>query len=113
MAFKGTPETNDLRGSTSVAIARTLSKKYKNVFVFDPVIDQKTLRAAGFKTLPIRAGFKDADCVLVLNNHASFKELDIHRLTKTMRRPGLLFDGWSIFADSFTMAPRHLNYKVL
>ena len=35
MAFKGEPETNDLRGSVSIELYRSLSKIVAQVFIFD------------------------------------------------------------------------------
>ena len=99
MAFKGYPETSDLRFSTSVEIVNELSKKH-NVKVYDSVVSSSALKKEGFNSISLEKGFKDADCVLVLNNHPSFRDIDVYKLLSTMNKPGLFFDGWNLFNES-------------
>lgn len=45
LAFKGSPETSDVRGSLAIDIASLLKKlKFKNIFLFDPVKELMTHR---------------------------------------------------------------------
>lgn len=98
MAFKGDPETSDIRNSTSIDILNVLRKKYKNIFIYDPVVKREDLLSLGVKVLlNVTAGFKNADCVLFLNNHPSYRDLPIYTLSKSMSKPGFLFDGWGIY----------------
>lgn len=98
MAFKGTPETSDIRHSTSVDILRKLQENYNNIVIYDPVAHAYDLKSLGAAIVTdIEAGFADADCVLVLNNHPSYSELDIYALTETMRAPSMLFDPWGMY----------------
>lgn len=99
MAFKGEPETSDMRNSTSLDVFRKLKKRYKNIFVFDPVVKREDLIKNGFKYSSIKNGFSNADCVLLMNNHKSYKDLDIYNLFSKMKKPGLFFDAWHIFDE--------------
>lgn len=97
IAFKGTPETSDLRFSTSVDILHRLQKTYPNIAIYDPVADQSDLEALGTVVGEPEKGFQKADAVLILNNHPSFADMDIFTLAATMNRPGLLFDPWGAY----------------
>lgn len=102
LAFKGNPETSDMRGSPSLAVFDILKKRYKKIIGYDPVVSRKDIERHGllYETLP--KGFAQADCVLVLNDHPSYKDLPIHRLLSTMKKPALFFDGWHLFDDILT-----------
>jgi len=98
MAFKGDPETSDIRDSTSVDIMKKFQQLYKNIFIYDPVAKVDELKKLGVEVVSSpKSGFKGADCVLVLNNHPSYRDLNIYALAKSMAKPSLLFDGWGIY----------------
>lgn len=98
MAYKGEPETSDIRNSPSMDIYRELSAEYDDIRVYDPVVEDDQLAEIGASVVERPAdGFDGADGVLVLTNHGSFSNLDIYSLSETMANPGLLFDPWSLF----------------
>lgn len=100
MAFKGAPETSDLRFSTSVEILEKLQKKYSNIVIFDPVASKEDLEELDATvTTSLKEGCKNSDVVLMLNNHPSFKESDIFALASTMNTPGMIFDPWGSFRE--------------
>jgi UDP-N-acetyl-D-mannosaminuronic acid dehydrogenase len=95
MAFKGNPETNDLRGSVSVSIARELIQRGCNVQCFDAVIGEQELRNHGLNPARMNEALSNSDAVLVLNNHE--KNIPINFL-QSIGSGGavLVFDGWSL-----------------
>lgn len=100
MAFKGLPETSDIRHSTSVDILRLLQKTYNNISIFDHVAHADDLAALGSPVASsLEEGFANADCALVLNNHPAFGGADIFTLASSMRRPGMIFDPWGSFRE--------------
>ncbi len=114
MAFKGVPETSDIRFSTSVDILQKLQKTYKNISIYDPVAhkeDMKSLKATVVNSP--KAGFHGADAVLVLNNHPSFADLDIFTLAKSMKQPGWLFDPWGLYTTEQISAVPGVQYMGL
>ncbi len=114
MAFKGKPETSDIRFSTSVDILRKLQKKYPSITIADPLADAKELKALKAKVVPSpKEGFQNADCVLVLTNHPSFSELDIHSLASSMRQPGFLFDPWGLYSKEELLQLKQIQYSTL
>jgi|ETN02SMinimDraft_2_1059926.scaffolds.fasta_scaffold02629_5 nucleotide sugar dehydrogenase len=95
MAFKGNPETSDLRHSTSVDILNILRSSYPNIEVFDHVASRNDLMALGANVAESpEQGFRGASCVLILNNHLEYPEWDIFELASTMQNPGMIFDPW-------------------
>lgn len=114
MAFKGMPETSDIRHSTSVDILKKLQDGYENIVIYDPVATKDDLMALESDvTKNVATGFAEADCVLVLNNHPSFKDLDIFKLVSTMKTPGMVFDAWGNFGAEQITAVEGIRYTGL
>ena len=99
VAFKGKPQTSDLRGSTALKILQKLQEaKFTNIHAYDPAVFEKELIQRNIKYVATpEAGFRDADAVLVMNNNPIFENLKIRNLLKLSKNPTLLFDGWSMF----------------
>jgi nucleotide sugar dehydrogenase len=112
MAFKGKPETSDLRKSTSVDILKKLKKYYK-IFIYDPVIKYQDLKKIHTNIVSIKDGFNKADAVLFLNNHFSYKKLKIFKLIKTAKKNCLLGDMWGIYNFDKKMKKNKINYWCL
>lgn len=92
MAFKGRPETSDLRGSSSVNIAKKLFKAGYTLRLHDfvtPVEDLKVLNCGEvFEDLPTAC--KGAAALLILNNHRSYE--DFQPLESNLK----ILDTWKI-----------------
>jgi len=98
-AFKGRPETSDIRGSSTIDLLECLRKfKLTNVYGYDPVVPKEEIEKLGIDACDLVQGFEKADCVLIMNNHESYSKMDIYPLLSKMNRPGLFFDGWHIFS---------------
>jgi nucleotide sugar dehydrogenase len=114
IAFKGDPETSDIRNSPSIDILNKLKEQYENIFIYDPVAKREDLSMLGVTVLSkAAAGFKNADCVLFLNNHLSYRDLPIYTLSKSMAKPGFLFDGWGIYSKEELSSVGSLVYYSL
>jgi len=114
MAFKGNPETSDIRHSTSVDILMKLKNSYENIVIYDPVATKTNLKTLGTQIVDSpKEGFLDADFVLVLNNHPSFTDLDIFSLTSTMQDSGMLFDPWGHYSPEQIQANTGIRYTGL
>jgi nucleotide sugar dehydrogenase len=111
LAFKGRPETSDMRGSTSVAIIKNLREHYRNIVVYDPVIKKKEIEKAGFRYSDLDQGFHGTDCVLVLNDHRSYLNLNIYDLLAKMKKPGLFFDAWQLFSKIIIKPIDGISYR--
>jgi UDP-N-acetyl-D-mannosaminuronic acid dehydrogenase len=97
-AFKGEPETSDLRDSTTLLFIEELRKnKVNNIWGYDAKITNDELLNLGIRQATIEEGFMDTDAVFIMNNHRSFSNLRIFELSSLMNQPALFFDGWHIF----------------
>ena len=96
IAFKGEPETSDLRSSTSVDFIKLLPASCK-LHVYDPVAKPDELKKLGTNVNKIEQGFKNADAVLIMNNHKSFQEIDLTSLAQKMKKPSIFIDTWKVF----------------
>lgn len=94
LAFKGEPETSDTRDSTSLKIIKKFSK-FKNIFCYDPVLKKKDIEKLKLKYASINNGFKNSNVVIFLNNHKSFRKLNIETFIKKMKKPSIIIDNWN------------------
>lgn len=107
-AFKGWPETSDMRDSATLELVRLLQQDEATAGVqilgYDPVVTPQALdQIAGVASCTLVEGFKGADCVFVMNNHPSYENWNLQELLEKMHKPALFLDGWSMFRlDEFT-----------
>jgi UDP-N-acetyl-D-mannosaminuronic acid dehydrogenase len=96
-AFKGYPETSDLRDSTTLWFLNELRERgVTDLWGYDPIVEQIEIEKMGVKYCSISNGFSGADAVFIMNNHRSFEKLNIRNLLEQMNKPALFFDAWQI-----------------
>jgi UDP-N-acetyl-D-mannosaminuronic acid dehydrogenase len=94
VAFKGEPETSDLRGSVSLDIARALEAEGIAFRTWDALVSEGVQRAVGLTPVgDLLAAVAAADCVLLLNNHR--KNTSSGFISAAAGTAKLIFDGWS------------------
>jgi UDP-N-acetyl-D-mannosaminuronic acid dehydrogenase len=111
LAFKGVPETNDLRGSVAVRIINSIKMKfpYVNVKGFDSVVSESDISALGITNAKsLVEAFEKSDLVLLVNNHPNIKSIDLGFQAKQMNPEGMIYDYWGRF-DNNELLP--LNVK--
>jgi UDP-N-acetyl-D-mannosaminuronic acid dehydrogenase len=96
-AFKGEPETIDMRESPTLDLVAALRNKVRTIYGYDPIVPRVNIEEMGIPWKGAEEGFVDTDAVLFMNNHHSFASMDIYRLVERMNRPAIFFDGWSLF----------------
>lgn len=96
-AFKGRPETSDIRSSPTIDVVKNLQEAGYDVLGYDPVASKADIESYGVKHCSLKDGFRDADAVLVLNNHESYEKWDLYSLVGQMKKPSLFFDAWHMF----------------
>ncbi len=96
-AFKGRPETSDIRHSTTLDLLPMLQEAGFDLYGYDPVVPAKDIITQDVTWQALEDGFAEADAVLIMNNHASYTKLDLYDLLERMNRPSLFFDGWHLF----------------
>lgn len=82
MTYKG--NIDDIRESPAVAIIDILKSRGMDVSIYDPHV-------AGPECVGLEEAVKDADMVLILTDHAEYKNMDHKKIVGLMRTP-VLFD---------------------
>lgn len=113
LAFKGRPETGDLRGSLALPILDELRARFPNAEFrgYDPIALESEIRDWDLPPYAdMETALDGAHFGLILNNHPVFESMDIAGLSQKMANPGLIYDFWSHFrAKELTLA-EGVNY---
>lgn len=112
-AFKGEPETSDIRFSTTLDFVVPLLSAGCDVYGYDPVVSQSEIEGHGVKYCSIKDGFVDADVVAIMNNHNSYKDLDIFYFLSLAKKPVMFLDSWHLFEPSEFKKKEGIKYSNL
>ena len=94
IAFKGVPETTDLRGSVSVDVLNALKGKVGKISGWDAIVQSEDIVKVGFdKVDDLDDAITQSDVVLILNNHPANVYPNIYNATNQNKKR-LIFDGW-------------------
>ncbi len=99
VAFKGHPETSDIRFSPTIDVAKLLSSHGYDVHAYDRRVPAEEILKESMKPVAnLEDGFRDADVIIVMNNHPMFAELDVAALLPLAKSPRLYFDTWRMLS---------------
>jgi UDP-N-acetyl-D-mannosaminuronic acid dehydrogenase len=110
LAFKGNPETGDIRNSTSIEIAMLFKGRVKNIYGYDAVASYEEISNYDILPVSIPDGFINMDAVLFLNNHKSFEKLNIYDMVMRMNKNPIIFDGWNLFRHEDVISVKPSTY---
>lgn len=113
LAFKGYPETGDIRNSTSVEILKLLEQEGAEVYGYDPVALEEDIKEFDIKNVSIPEGFEGMDIAMFLNNHRSFEKMDVFNMVRALNDKPIVFDGWSSFHEEDVLNARPCIYMGL
>lgn len=96
LAFKGTPDTSDLRGSSSINICKKLNSlgfdlTLHDFLAFGEEVD--SYQVGKFKD-DIYAACSKHSVLLILNNNSRYAKLDVTRLITGMNDNTIILDAW-------------------
>jgi nucleotide sugar dehydrogenase len=116
-AFKGRPETDDLRGTMAKPILAALRTEFPSARFrgFDAMVDEQTLREI-FQVEPVASieeAFAGAHLIVIANNHPCFERMPLPALAERMARPAVIFDFWNNFASTNIELPEGVIYTGL
>jgi UDP-N-acetyl-D-mannosaminuronic acid dehydrogenase len=97
MAFKGIPETNDMRGSPAIALIDSLIRNFPDseIYCWDPVIAVNELKSFGYKsTFELHECIEDSLAIILVNNHPELSALDLKSISASANKPMLIYDFW-------------------
>lgn len=110
LAFKGNPETSDLRNSTSIEILNILNKKNKkNIYVHDFVLEKINEKPKNLNFINLEKGLKNSDVILILNNHKNYENIDYKLLSK-IKKNTIVFDAWQTLYEKL-IKDKNIIYK--
>jgi UDPglucose 6-dehydrogenase len=98
LSFK--PNTDDIRLSPAIDIVNMLKKEGAQISVFDP----KAMEKAKKELIGVNycndsyEAIKGADCLVITTDWNEFKELDLKRVKRLLKRP-IIVDGRNIFGS--------------
>lgn len=116
LAFKGQPETDDLRGTMARPILDALKAKLPGTIWrgYDPVVSESEIRNFGLTPADsIAEAVAGSHAVLILNNHTKFQAMPIEDLASTLASGGFFYDCWNFFSDSQLQLPPRTAYFAL
>ena len=113
-AFKGQPETDDLRGTMAKPIYNELRQRFprSKIKIFDPVVKSKQLKEFfnSEVSTDLESSFRDMTLFIIANNHPLFSSMPISNLSGLMKKPGIIFDFWNNFSSRNILFPEGINY---
>lgn len=109
-AFKGEPETSDMRDSATLEVLNLLRPITGEIRGYDPVIPSTEIEKLGIKAYPLEEGFQGIDCAIIMNNHRSYQQLDLYSCLARMNRPAIFCDCWHIFPASYVKQMEDVTY---
>ena len=111
VAFKGEPETSDIRGSVAIDLFKILKPKVHSIYGWDAIIDSEEIAKIGFIVADhIENTIKEVDAILILNNHPNNA---LSELLVESTKPKLIFDGWNQFDQSEIEKIGGLSYATM
>lgn len=111
-AYKGKPETADMRFSPTLDLLKELKKgSFRKIYGYDPLVPASEIKKLGVIPCNLKQGFDKADCAAIMNNHESYANIGMRPLLNSMKKPGLLFDGWHIFSRETVAAVNGVVYE--
>lgn len=98
LAFKGMPETSDIRDSIAANIVKKLPSK-ANISVKDFVVSSADIAAFGCNPEEgeLQETIPNYDVILFMNNHYRNNKFNVIQALQKCDHPVLFFDGWNMF----------------
>jgi len=97
LAFKGRPETDDLRGTPVKILTHAVRNALPDAELFgqDFAVSEEGVQSLGLKPADILGAFEEANLVILANNNARYEWLDWKELFGMMGNPAFVYDVWN------------------
>lgn len=117
LAFKGVPETDDLRGAMSLHVAAALKRirPATRLRAYDPVVPAEAIRALPHDMAVIAETSdigRGAAAIVITNNHPAFGAMSWSTLSAALGERGFVYDFWNHFSDIDTVRSQKSYYAV-
>lgn len=111
LAYKGRPETDDLRGTPARYLISALRDRLPRSRLVgqDFAVDADGIRGLGLYPVGIEEAFRGSSMVIIANNNRRYTELDIDSLASSMDSPGVIFDMWDCLQPQLVLSDRSVS----
>ena len=99
-AFKGKPETDDLRGSMSIDFMNAFQAAAPNavINIFDPIVKIKDLQEFSENCFDnFKESIADSTVLVICNNHEFFSSIDLQSILIKHTKIKMIYDFWNHF----------------
>lgn len=110
IAFKGTPETDDVRGTAARELAELLGPRVRSLRGQDFVVDDEHIAAVGLEPVSLADGARGAHALVVLNDHANYADAVLADAVAGMARPAVVYDVWGVVDRRLSPDPDAVRY---
>jgi nucleotide sugar dehydrogenase len=114
LAFKGYPETSDIRSSTSIDLIRALKKK-NFIKVYDTTLEKKKIYPKIYKKFRLK-NLKDIskfNMIVFMNNNSEYYELFKNNLLRREKSINFhIFDCWGIVNKEFAQHNGYIYHSL-
>lgn len=112
LAFKGKPDTDDLRSSTSLEFVQRITAQGFRVICADAVVKDEVLKSMCDNVLPLSKPVpEEVDAIFILNNHNDNQFLLLDHWIES-DKPKLFFDGWNLVGHlEGLMITKNIDFK--
>src|SRR3989344_9349738 len=94
LAFKGFPETDDLRGSPAQKVIESLKNEgihIDSIKLYDPLVKSFTGHNISNS---IAEAIEESNIILFLTNHPKLMNIDIEEIHDKIKKPAFIIDAW-------------------
>ena len=116
LAFKGRPETSDLRGTLAIRLVEDLRNQFPGISItgYDPALAGRPTDELDIDLCsdPLAAAAA-ADAVIFQNNNPNFENLDMTALSAQLKDGAIVYDLWSQFDPEILSLQRDVQYVAL
>ncbi len=105
-AYKGVPETDDMRGSPVPPFLERLRGRVGLLMGHDFVVAADVIQSYGVTPVNLDGALHTVDAVIFLNDHRKYASLDLSMLRARTKQSLVFYDCWRIFSgNSHLQAP--------
>jgi UDP-N-acetyl-D-mannosaminuronic acid dehydrogenase len=113
LAFKGIPETNDVRGTTAVPLILNIRKNFKKakIYGFDYNVNLDFYKKHNIKKCnTFKQIFFNTDLLIFHNNNKKFSRFDLQSMSNFMSKDSLIYDLWNNFSSKDLILKKNVTY---
>lgn len=112
-AYKGAPETDDVRGSPALDWIETFTRAGARILGHDHLVGPEAIRAMGAVPVTWAQGLAEAIAIIVLNNHEKYLSLTTAEIYSAEVPTALVYDAWGVLDTASKNLPVQVEYMRL